>query len=333
MPREHWASVRFTGTVREDGGRADAARRDLEPVEAGRRLDRMASRRHPPDRLTGSRMMPPTLDPATIPGAIANRVLDREAWARQRLAAHAGRTFVIAVGPRCQRVRDRRKRQGSLGAAVGLHAGPHAAAFPARRPRVPGRSRRAGIAMSKPTATRRWQSTLKDLAPTMPWLVEQAFASVLGPIAGQRVADHRASAARVSRIRGANASATASRAMRASDPDCLRPATKAARSRSRSASLPHASTRWRRASMRSRARLPDSVVAAKFGKEKAAPASDGVGVIEHREEVARGAGDDEQMPDEVRVAQPRIEREEHDAHRIRQAAGGEQDQVPASRRS
>ncbi len=33
---------------------ADAARRDLEPVEAGRRLDRMASRRNPPDRLTGS---------------------------------------------------------------------------------------------------------------------------------------------------------------------------------------------------------------------------------------------------------------------------------------
>ena len=38
---------------------------------------------------------------------------------------------------------------------------------------------------------------------------------------------------------------------------------------------------------------PDSVVAAKFAEEEAAPASDSVGVIEHREEVARGAGDDE----------------------------------------
>ena len=32
-------------------------------------------------------------------------------------------------------------------------------------------------------------ATLKDLAPTMPWLVEQAFAKLLGPIAGQRDAD------------------------------------------------------------------------------------------------------------------------------------------------
>ena len=39
------------------------------------------------------------IDPAAIPGAIANRVLERETWARQRLSAHAGRVFVIAVGP------------------------------------------------------------------------------------------------------------------------------------------------------------------------------------------------------------------------------------------
>jgi len=41
----------------------------------------------------------PGLDPAAIPGALANRVLEREAWARQRLAAFAGRVFVVAVGP------------------------------------------------------------------------------------------------------------------------------------------------------------------------------------------------------------------------------------------
>jgi len=30
---------------------------------------------------------------------------------------------------------------------------------------------------------------MKELAVTLPWFVEKAFASVLGPIAGQRVAD------------------------------------------------------------------------------------------------------------------------------------------------
>ena len=32
-------------------------------------------------------------------------------------------------------------------------------------------------------------ATLKDLAQTLPWFVEHAFARALGPIAGQRVAD------------------------------------------------------------------------------------------------------------------------------------------------
>jgi ubiquinone biosynthesis protein UbiJ len=31
--------------------------------------------------------------------------------------------------------------------------------------------------------------TLKELAQTLPWFVEQAFARALGPIAGQRLAD------------------------------------------------------------------------------------------------------------------------------------------------
>jgi hypothetical protein len=36
-------------------------------------------------------MIPSRINPAVIPGAIANRMLERESWARQRLAAHAGR--------------------------------------------------------------------------------------------------------------------------------------------------------------------------------------------------------------------------------------------------
>jgi hypothetical protein len=38
-------------------------------------------------------------DPEAIPAALANRVLARESWARSSLAAHAGRTFTVAVGP------------------------------------------------------------------------------------------------------------------------------------------------------------------------------------------------------------------------------------------
>src|SRR6185295_17601059 len=38
-------------------------------------------------------------DPGALPAALANRVLERETWARASLAAHAGRVFKIAVGP------------------------------------------------------------------------------------------------------------------------------------------------------------------------------------------------------------------------------------------
>jgi hypothetical protein len=39
------------------------------------------------------------IDPAAFPSALANRVLEREAWARTQLAVHAGRVFVVAIGP------------------------------------------------------------------------------------------------------------------------------------------------------------------------------------------------------------------------------------------
>jgi ubiquinone biosynthesis protein UbiJ len=133
-------------------------------------------------------MMPPALDPAAIPGAIANRVLEREAWARQRLAAHAGRTFVISSGP--------------VASAFAIdESGRVASALPAAsRPDLTLRLSPLDMPafLADPTRWDRYvkadgdqalAATLKDLAPTMPWLIEQAFASVLGAIAGQRVAD------------------------------------------------------------------------------------------------------------------------------------------------
>jgi ubiquinone biosynthesis protein UbiJ len=133
-------------------------------------------------------MLPPRIDPAAIPGAIANRMLEREAWARQRLAAHARRMFVIAIGPAkaAFSIDDTGKLSSVLAAAAApdltLRMSPlDLPAFLAN----PARWDRYVKADGDPALA----ATLKDLAPTMPWLVEQAFANVFGAIAGQRVAD------------------------------------------------------------------------------------------------------------------------------------------------
>ena len=270
MPRQHWASRPLHGHRARRRRAADAARRDLEPVEAGRRLDRMAPRRNPPVRLTGSR------HDAAHPRSRSDPRSNREPRARPRsLGAAAARR---ARGPdvrhrrraRRERVRDRRKRARSPRRCRRPHAGPHAAAFPARRPRVPGRSDALGSlcqSRGRPGAGVDAEGSRADDA--------------VARRAGVRERAGRRSSGSASPISGAvclrfpntraNASATASRATRASGRECLPRATKAARSRSRSARSPHASTRSRRASMRSRARLPDSVVAAKFGKKKGRP--------------------------------------------------------------
>jgi ubiquinone biosynthesis protein UbiJ len=133
-------------------------------------------------------MLPPRIDPAAIPGAIANRMLEREAWARQRLAAHAGRLFVVASGPATAAFEI--DETGKVASALA----------PSRTPDLTLRLSPLDVPafLADPTRWDRYVSadgdaslaaTLKDLAPTMPWLVEQAFASVLGSIVGTRVAD------------------------------------------------------------------------------------------------------------------------------------------------
>jgi ubiquinone biosynthesis accessory factor UbiJ len=126
--------------------------------------------------------------PDAIPGALANRVLDREAWARQRLAAHAGRSFVIAVGPAASAfaIDD----AGRVASSFAHRAAPdlRLVVSPLDLPAFladPGRWDRYVTAEGDPALA----STLKELAPTLPWFVEQAFAQVLGHVVGQRVAD------------------------------------------------------------------------------------------------------------------------------------------------
>jgi len=117
----------------------------------------------------------------------ANRSLEGESWARERLAAHAGASFVFEAGP--------------LGSAFTIAADGTLAAAPRdlvpslvlRIPPLdlpdvladPSRWRERVRAEGDPALA----ATIEDLALTLPWFVERAFARALGPIAGQRLAD------------------------------------------------------------------------------------------------------------------------------------------------
>ena len=130
----------------------------------------------------------PGLDPTAIPGAVANRVLEREAWARERLAAFAGRVFVIRVGPVATAFHVETSglvatmplagRTPDLTLRLSAFALPSFLADPLRWDHLVTADGDPALA-----------ATLKELAQTLPWFVEQAFAKALGPIVGQRVAD------------------------------------------------------------------------------------------------------------------------------------------------
>jgi len=128
------------------------------------------------------------LNPADIPEAIANRVLERETWARQRLAAHTGRVFVIVVGPVATAL--------AVEASGRVQSVPLAGHAPDLTLRLSPLDLPAFL--SDPTRWERYvtsegdpalATTLQELAQTLPWFVEQAFATALGPIVGQRIAD------------------------------------------------------------------------------------------------------------------------------------------------
>ena len=126
-------------------------------------------------------------DPA-VPAALANRLLEREAWARGSLAAHAGRVFTVAVGPVGTSLRI--DASGTLEPVAAVDSAtdltltlsplyaPTLLANPARWDDFVAAEGDAALA-----------ATLKGLAETLPWFVERAFAGVLGPIVGQFVAD------------------------------------------------------------------------------------------------------------------------------------------------
>jgi ubiquinone biosynthesis protein UbiJ len=211
-------------------------------------------------------MMPPALDPSAIPGAIANRVLEREAWARQRLAAHAGRTFVISSGPAASafaidesgRVFSALPSASTADLTLRLSPldMPAFLADPTRWDRYVKADGDLALA-----------ATLKELAPTMPWLIEQAFASVLGAIVSASPTSGVGCSRSLNMWR--NVSVTASR-LRASDPDCCHlHRRRKPRVHGRWAACVTRRCIWRRASMRSPAGA--DFVAAANSKEKEAP--------------------------------------------------------------
>lgn len=115
-----------------------------------------------------------------------NRLLEREPWARERLAAFAGRTFLVRVGPvtSVYRVAPRGLLEAiplsgvtpDLTLALSPFDVPAFLADPRRFHELVQETGDAGLA-----------SAIAELSTTLPWFVEQAFARAFGPIAGQRV--------------------------------------------------------------------------------------------------------------------------------------------------
>lgn len=117
---------------------------------------------------------------------VINRALERESWAREKIAAHAGRCVRLRAGPI-----ERTFAIGVDGSLNGTREGaadltltisplrlPALLAAPERWNELVGTEGDAALA-----------ATLGELALTLPWFVEQTLAKALGPIAGQQIAD------------------------------------------------------------------------------------------------------------------------------------------------
>src|SRR5271170_2946280 len=116
---------------------------------------------------------------------IANRALKRERWARAKLASHAGRTVCVVIGP-FRRVfaidadgwLDESEAPPDLKLTI----------LPLQVPALLARPERwSELVTAGGDAT--LEATLRELALTLPWFVEDIFARALGAIGGQTIAD------------------------------------------------------------------------------------------------------------------------------------------------
>ena len=127
------------------------------------------------------------LSAAELAADAANRALASEAWAREKLAAHAGKRFTLSTGPidaTFSIVDEGELAAAESGAAVALTL----RVSPLDVPRLAADPSRWG-ALVRVDGDAALAATLGELAGTFPWFVERALGSLLGPIAGQTVAD------------------------------------------------------------------------------------------------------------------------------------------------
>ncbi|MGH8852444.1 MAG: ubiquinone biosynthesis accessory factor UbiJ [Casimicrobiaceae bacterium] len=116
---------------------------------------------------------------------LANRALEREDWARERLSGHAGRTLRVVAGPADLTLSvDVDGRFAEAQAAPDLTLTISPLRLPALLAR-PGRWHELVEADGDAALA----STIAELAQTLPWFVERAFSRAFGPIVGVELAD------------------------------------------------------------------------------------------------------------------------------------------------
>lgn len=116
---------------------------------------------------------------------MANRALEGEDWAREKLAAHAGRTLRLQIGPaHAGFAVDAEGRLAASDAAPDLVL----TVSPMRLPALLAEPRRWNelVACEGDNAL---AATLAELSLALPWFVERWLSGALGPVAGQQVAD------------------------------------------------------------------------------------------------------------------------------------------------
>ena len=117
--------------------------------------------------------------------SLANRALAREDWARERLAAHAGRKLRIVAGPAALTLAI-----NADGSFVDSDETPDLTlTIPALRlPTLIARPERWNeVVVAAGDAS--LASTIGELAQTLPWFIERSFARIFGPIVGAQLAE------------------------------------------------------------------------------------------------------------------------------------------------
>jgi ubiquinone biosynthesis protein UbiJ len=128
-------------------------------------------------------------DPASALGeSLANRLIRDEDWAREKLAAHGGRSFVVRSGPLSTAYAIRPDGEIEAREALVSAADVEVSISPLDVPALladPLRWDKLVTSTGDPALA----ATLRDLATTLPWFVERGFATAFGPVVGQRLAD------------------------------------------------------------------------------------------------------------------------------------------------